>query len=126
VIAIFIGCWKRRETVTVFGDGSYERDYIYIADVVEAVLAALDGTHAGVFNIGTGIATSVNDLLAALSEVLGPPPGIRKAPARPAEVLRACVDPRKAAREGLWRPTTALAEGLRRTAVAEGRPSAGA
>jgi UDP-glucose 4-epimerase len=120
VIAIFIGCWKRGEPITVFGDGSYERDYVYIADVVESVLGALGGTHAGVYNIGTGVATSVNELVAALTSVLGPPPNIVKAPARPGEVLRGCVDPGKAAHEGLWRPKTALLEGLRRTAVAEG------
>ena len=120
MIAIFLGCWKRGEPVTLFGDGSYERDFVYVGDVVEAVLAALAGTHAGVFNIGTGVATSVNGLLSALSSILGPPPGVRHAPARPAEALRACVNPTKAAREGLWRPKTALAEGLRRTAAAEG------
>jgi UDP-glucose 4-epimerase len=120
VIAIFIGCWKRREPITVYGDGSYERDYVYVADVVESVLAALAGTHAGTFNIGTGVATSVNQLLASLSSVLGPPPGVHQAPARPAEVLRACVDPSKAARERLWHPRTTLAEGLRQTAAAEG------
>jgi UDP-glucose 4-epimerase len=120
VIAIFIGCWKRREPITVYGDGSYERDYVYVADVVESVLAALAGTHAGTFNIGTGIATSVNQLLASLSSVLGPPPGVHQAPARPAEVLRACVDPSKAGRERLWHPRTTLAEGLRQTAAAEG------
>jgi UDP-glucose 4-epimerase len=120
VIAIFIGCWKRREPITVFGDGSYERDYVYIADVVESVLGALAGMHAGVFNIGTGVATSVNDLVSALSKVLGPPAGVRKAPPRPAEVLRGCVDPARAAREGLWKPKTDLTQGLRRTAIAEG------
>jgi len=120
VIAIFIGSWKRGEPVTVFGDGSYERDYVYIADVVDAVLSALAGTHAGVFNIGTGVATSVNELLTALGSILGPSPGVRHAPARPAEVLRACVNASKAAREGLWQPKTTLAEGLRRTAAAEG------
>jgi UDP-glucose 4-epimerase len=120
VIAIFIGCWKRGEPITVFGDGSYERDYVYVADVVEAVLGALGGTHAGVYNIGTGVATSVNDLVSALSTVLGPAPSIVRAPARPGEVMRGCVDPAKAAHEGLWRPKTALSEGLRRTAVAEG------
>jgi UDP-glucose 4-epimerase len=120
VIAIFIGCWKRGEPITVFGDGSYERDYVYIADVVESVLAALAAPHAGVFNIGTGIATSVNTLVETLSSVLGRPPGVRKAPARPGEVLRGCVDPAKAAHEGLWRPKTQLAEGLRLTALAEG------
>lgn len=120
VIAIFIGCWKRREPITVFGDGSYERDYVYVADVVESVLTALAGKHTGVFNIGTGVATSVNELVAALTRVLGSPAGVRRAPARPAEVLRGCVDPAKAAREGLWHPKTDLADGLRQTAVAEG------
>ncbi|TMC44661.1 MAG: NAD-dependent epimerase/dehydratase family protein [Chloroflexi bacterium] len=120
VIAIFLGCWKRGEPLTMFGDGSYERDYVYIADVVEAVTTALGGTHAGTFNIGTGIATSVKQLLSSLSAILGPPPSIRAAPARPAEVLRACVNPTKAAREGLWHPKTALLEGLRLTAAAEG------
>jgi UDP-glucose 4-epimerase len=118
VVAIFIGAWKRGEPITVFGDGSYERDYVYVADVVEAVLGALGGTHAGTYNIGTGIATSVNDLVASLSSVLGPPPGIVIAPARAGEVLRGCVDPGKAAHEGLWRPKTALVDGLRLTALA--------
>src|SRR5207247_7360228 len=96
------------------------RYFVYDTYYVEAVLAALAGTHAVVFNIGTVIATSVNEVLSALSSILGPPPSVRQAPARPAEVLRACVNPTKAAREGLWRPATALAEGLRRTAAAEG------
>jgi UDP-glucose 4-epimerase len=120
VIAIFVGCWKRGEPITVFGDGSYERDYVYVADVVEAVASALAGTHAGVFNIGTGVATSVNQLVSELASLLGAPHGVRPALARPGEVLRGCVDPAKAAHEGLWRPRTTLREGLRLTAVAEG------
>jgi UDP-glucose 4-epimerase len=126
VIAIFIGCWKRGEQITLFGDGSYERDYVYVADVVESVLGALSGTHAGVYNIGTGVATSVNGLVSALTSVLGPPAAVRMAPARAGEVLRGCVDPGKAAHEGLWRPKTELLEGLRRTAVAEGALDASA
>jgi UDP-glucose 4-epimerase len=120
VIAIFVGCWKRREPITVFGDGSYERDFVYIGDVVDAILAALASKHRGVYNIGTGVATSVNKLVEAMTTLLGPPPGVRMAPARSGEVLRACVDPAKAARDGLWRPRTALADGLRMTAVSEG------
>jgi UDP-glucose 4-epimerase len=120
VVAIFLKCWKRREPITVFGDGSYERDYVYVSDVVEAVVAALTGKHRGVYNIGTGVATSVNALASTLASLLGPPPAIRRAPARPVEVLRVCVDPSKAARDGLWRPKTPLAEGLRLTARAEG------
>jgi UDP-glucose 4-epimerase len=120
VVAIFVGCWKRREPITLYGDGRYERDYVYIGDVAEAVLAALAGRHRGVYNIGTGVATSVNDLVARLTELLGPAPGIVHAPVRPAEVVRGCVDPSKARRERLWAPRTGLPEGLRLTARAEG------
>ena len=120
VVAIFIGCWKRGEPITVFGDGAYERDYVYVADVVEAVLAALGGKHRGIYNIGTGVATSVNELVIALTAVLGPPAGVRPAPPRAGEVLRGCVDPSKAARDRLWRSRTKLADGLRLTAAAEG------
>src|SRR5881296_1813125 len=117
---IFVGCWRRGEPITVYGDGRYQRDYVYIADVVEAVLAALGGKHHGVYNIGTGVATSVNELVSALTAVLGPPAGVRRAPPRAGEVLRACVDPSKAGRDRLWRSRTALADGLRLTALAEG------
>ena len=83
-------------------------------------MTALRSDHEGIYNIGTGVATSVKELVAALSLVLGPPPGIRHAPARAVEVRRVCVDPAKAARDKLWRPRTDLATGLREMAVAEG------
>ncbi len=116
VIAIFVGRWQNGEKLTVFGDGGAQRDYVYVGDVVDAVLAAFAGKWKGVYNIGTGVATSVNDLIAALSETLGPPAGISKAPERPGEVQRSCVDASKARRDGLWQPQTPLLEGLRRTA----------
>ena len=116
VIAIFIGQWRRGEKLVVFGDGTAQRDYIYVGDVADAVLASFAGTWNGIYNIGTGIATSVNDLIAALSEILGPPPGMTKAPERPGETQRSCVDASKAKREGLWQLRTSLLDGLRRTA----------
>jgi len=113
VIAIFLGRWRRGEKLVVFGDGTAQRDYLYVGDVVDAVRAALGAKWKGVYNIGTGVATSVNDLIAAMSEILGPSPGITKAPERPAEVQRSCVDASKAAVDGLWRPRTPLLDGLR-------------
>jgi UDP-glucose 4-epimerase len=116
VIAIFLGLWRRKEPLTIFGDGTAQRDYIYVSEVVDAALAAFAGTWTGVYNIGTGVATSVNELVSAMSEVLGPPPGIRHAPARPVEIQRSCVDASRAARGGLWRPKMDLREGLRLSA----------
>lgn len=116
VIAIFVGRWRKGEKLTVFGDGSAQRDYIYVGDVVDAVLAAFTGKWKGIYNIGTGVATSVNELIVALTEILGPPPGTTMAPERPGEVQRSCVDASRAKRDGLWELRTGLVEGLRRTA----------
>jgi UDP-glucose 4-epimerase len=118
VIAIFLGRWRRGEKLVVYGDGTAQRDYVYVGDVADAVLASLAGKWKGVYNIGSGVATSVNDLIAAITGILGPPPGVTKAPERTGETQRSCVDASKAKREGLWQLRTALIEGLRRTSSA--------
>jgi UDP-glucose 4-epimerase len=116
VVAIFLGRWRRGDKLIVYGDGTAQRDYLYVGDVVDAVLSAFAGNWKGMYNIGTGVATSVNDLIAALTEILGRPPGVTKAPERPAELQRSCLDASRAARDGLWQQRTTLVEGLRRTA----------
>jgi UDP-glucose 4-epimerase len=118
VIAIFLGRWRRGEKLVVFGDGTAQRDYVYVGDVADAVLASFAGKWKGVYNIGSGVATSVNDLIAALTGILGPPPGVTRAPERAGETQRSCVDATKAKRDGLWQLRTALIEGLRRTSSA--------
>ena len=118
VIAIFLGRWRRGDKLVVYGNGTAQRDYIYVGDVADAVLASFAGKWKGIYNIGSGVATSVNDLIAALTGILGPPPGVTKAPDRPGETQRSCVDASKAKSDGLWQLRTALIEGLRRTASA--------
>lgn len=118
VIAIFLGLWQRKAPLTVFGDGTAERDYIYVGDVVDAVVASFAGSWQGLFNIGTGVPTSVNDLIDRMTEVLGKPAGVHHAPPRPVEIQRSCIDAHKAAHTGLWRARTALVDGLRLTANA--------
>ena len=118
VIAIFAGCWRRGAPLTIYGDGTAERDYLYVADAVAAILAALDRKATGSYNIGTGVATSVNELVAAMTALLGPPAGITRAAEREGEIQRSCLDPSKAARDGLWRSSVSLADGMRRTVTA--------
>lgn len=118
VVAIFLARWRNAEPLVVFGDGTAQRDYIHVDDAARAVTSSFAGKWSGTYNIGSGVATSVNDLIAALTEILGPPPGITHAPERPAEIQRSCLDASKAERDGLWRQATPLAEGLRRTAAA--------
>ena len=118
VIAIFAGCWRRGDPLTIYGDGTAERDYLYVSDAVAAVLAGLDRTPTGSYNIGTGIATSVNDLVSGMSALLGPPKDVIRAAERPGEIQRSCLDSTRAVATGLWRPNVPLADGLKRTVAA--------
>ncbi len=116
VISIFLGRWRTRRPLTVYGAGTAERDYVHVADVADAVCAALDATASGVYNIGTGVATSVNALIELMTELLGPPVAVEHAPERPGEIQRSCLDASKAAADGLWRARISLREGIARTA----------
>ena len=115
VVAQFHGLWRSGKPLTVRGGGTMERDYVYAGDVADAVVAALRSELRGVYNIGTGVATSVSRLVALMTDVLGPPAGVRQVPALPGELQRNCLDAGKALRDGLWAPRTTLADGLRLT-----------
>ena len=114
VVAIFLGRLRAGEGVTIFGDGEQKRDFVYVGDVVEAVLAAL-GRDGGVFNVGTGEETSINELFAACARVAGSGTEAEHAPPRPGDVLRSVLDVSRAERELGWRPRSSLEEGLRAT-----------
>jgi UDP-glucose 4-epimerase len=116
VVAIFSGHLQSGEPPTVFGDGRQTRDYVYVGDVAEAVLAAGSSDVRGAFNIGRGQQTSVLDLVDALGAL---EPGAdftpEHAPARPGEAQRSCLDSSRAEQELGWRSATGLPDGLRVT-----------
>jgi UDP-glucose 4-epimerase len=114
VVAIFFGLLRSRRAPRIFGDGEQTRDYVYVGDVAQATLAAA-GQAGGVFNIGTGIETSVVDLFAACRTVAGVEAEAEHAPARAGELQRSVLDPSLAANVLGWRAETSLEEGLRAT-----------
>jgi UDP-glucose 4-epimerase len=114
VVAIFADRLRNGQGVTIYGDGEQTRDFIYVGDVVEAVLAAI-GRDGGVFNVGTGQETSVNELFDACGRAAGVDAKAEHAPARPGDVLRSVLDVSRAERELGWRPRWSLEEGLRTT-----------
>lgn len=116
VIAIFCGKLRGGGRPTVFGDGKQTRDYIYVGDVVSAMLAAAEAETSGPINIGTGIETDVLELVSALG-ALGDSGDFEPefAPPRTGEVQRISIDPGRAERELGWRAEMSLAEGLRVT-----------
>lgn len=114
VVAIFLGRLAAGEPCRIFGDGLQTRDYVFVADVVGATLAAA-GRAGGVFNVGTGVETSVLDLYELCRRVSGSEAVPEHAPARPGEARRSAVDPALAAAELGWRPRVSLEDGLRAT-----------
>jgi UDP-glucose 4-epimerase len=114
VVAIFLSRIREGRPATIFGDGRQTRDYVAVADVVRAFVAAV-GAEGGVFNVGTGIETSVLELWEACRETTGSDAEAVHEAARLGELGRSSVDPSRAARELGWRAELPLAEGLRRT-----------
>jgi UDP-glucose 4-epimerase len=120
VVAIFCGAAVEETPITIFGDGTQTRDYIYVADVVAAFRAAGRAAVDGVMNVSTGTETSVRDLADRLGLET------RFAPHRAGEVDRSCLDPTAAAERLGWRAEVPLADGLERTLRAVRRPAASA
>jgi UDP-glucose 4-epimerase len=115
VVAIFCGQVAHDDQPTIYGDGEQTRDYVFVGDIVEAFLAAIHYDSDGVFNVGTGIETSVLDLLDAVSAAAGRHIEPRFAPPRIGEVRRGALDPTRAADTLGWKATTALRDGVRIT-----------
>ena len=116
VIAIFCGRLLRGEPPTIYGDGTQTRDYIFVADLVRALLSAGEATAGGVVNIGTETETTVLELLRVLSAHHGPgAPEPRFEPARTGEIDRSCLDATLARDVLGWRASTPIADGLRQT-----------
>jgi UDP-glucose 4-epimerase len=115
VVAIFMGLLHDGGTPTIYGDGGQTRDYVYVGDVVAAMLAASRHNGGGVFNVGTGQETSVVELYDAVQRAAGVEREPRFAEARLGELQRSVLDISRAARELGWRPERSLDEGLAQT-----------
>jgi UDP-glucose 4-epimerase len=111
VVSIFIDRLRSSECITIYGDGQQTRDFVYVGDVVAAVLASI-GQPGSTFNVGTGTETSVNELFEACRRIAGIEVHAEHAPPKPGDALRSVLDVSRAERELGWRPRTALAEGL--------------
>ncbi len=115
-VATFLDRALRGETIQIWGDGSTVRDYIYARDVARAFCLAARYTGAPrVFNIGSGLGISVNELLATIEAVLGQTVRRRYVPGRPFDVPVNLLDISRAAEHLGWRPQYSFEEGLRRT-----------
>ena len=114
VVSIFLSHLLEGKAARIFGDGSQTRDYVYVGDVARAMLAATERS-GGVYNIGTGIETSVVELYERCQQASGITLAAEHAAARMGELQRSVLDCSLAATELGWRPELALTDGLRAT-----------
>jgi UDP-glucose 4-epimerase len=116
VVAIFSDHLHEGKVPKMFGHGKPTRDYVYVGDVVAALIAA-NGI-SGTFNIATGVETDVLTLWNVLKAAAGSDVEPQPADLRPGELKRSCLDTSLAERELGWRAAVAVEEGLQRTYAA--------
>ncbi len=114
VIAIFCGRMLKDQECTIYGDGKQLRDYVYVKDVAEVNLLALEKGDGEIFNVGTGEGTSVNELYKHLSEVFEFAKKAQYAPPRAGELFRSVLNCEKAHKLG-WEAKTNIRSGLEKT-----------
>ena len=114
MVAIFLERLAAGEETIIYGDGGQTRDFVYVGDVVQGLIAAA-GRDGGVFNVGTGDETTILDLHRVCAAVARAEREPRFEEARLGDVRRSVLDVSLAARELGWRPQVGLEDGLRLT-----------
>jgi UDP-glucose 4-epimerase len=114
VIAIFIGKMLRNEPVVINGDGEQQRDYVFVTDCARANLLTLNAP-SGIYNLGAGQGTTVNQLFTALGKMTGYQQKAVYGPAKLGETRFIYLNAAKANKEMAWQPFISLEEGLQHT-----------
>ncbi len=117
VVAHFLKQILSGEELVVYGDGQQVRDYVFVKDLCAGIHQALVAGKSGVFQLGTGIPTDLNELIALMQETIGDfgEASVRYEEARQGEILKTWCDISKARREFEFDPATTLTDGLRET-----------
>jgi UDP-glucose 4-epimerase len=117
VIAVFGNALIAGRPVTMYGDGTAARDYVYVDDVVDAFVRAgeVPLSVTGTYNIGTGRQTTVTEVHRMISSVLDESSPPRHAAARTGELHAIALDARSAEEDLGWKPAVGIAEGIERT-----------
>ena len=120
VIPIFISASGKNKTFTIYGDGSQTRDFVYVADVVSANLAALESDVCGIFNVGTSAAISIRELADTIVKLTGSRSRYVFEPPRPGDALTSTADISRIRAVLGWQPQWDLPAGLQHIIHASG------
>jgi UDP-glucose 4-epimerase len=115
VVAIFTGCMLKSEPVTINGSGQQERDFVFVGDCARANLLVAGQSPVGIYNLGWGIGTNINQIFNELKKIIHYPLEAKYGPAKAGETFKIYLNAQKAKDELGWQPTLSLEEGLRLT-----------
>jgi UDP-glucose 4-epimerase len=116
VVAIFTGQMLAGEQVVINGDGEQERDFVYVGDCAQANLLALTQENTnGIYNLGSELGTTVNEIFSCLAEITGYPKDPQYGPGKLGETRRIFLKAEKARETLHWAPKVSLEEGLQQT-----------
>ncbi|MCU0406003.1 MAG: NAD-dependent epimerase/dehydratase family protein [Ignavibacteriaceae bacterium] len=115
VVAIFTSKLLKNENPIINGDGKQTRDYVFVEDVVKANVVTLNSLSSNIYNIGTGIETSVNQLFEKLNNIAGSKAVEKHGPSPKGEQARSVITSDKLFNEFHWKPSVKIDEGLRKT-----------
>jgi UDP-glucose 4-epimerase len=115
VVSIFAGAMLKNEPVKIFGDGSQTRDFVFVADVVAANIAAMASEYVGAVNVGTGTEISVNALAETLKAATQSSSQVDHVEPKLGEVQGSCLDVGMAKEKLGWTPSVTLEQGIAQT-----------
>jgi UDP-glucose 4-epimerase len=115
VVASFIRKMLNNEQPIINGNGRQTRDFVFVDDVAQANLAVMGQDSQGVYNVGTGIETSINELYRILAGLTGSPYKEVHGPAKAGEQTRSVIDSSRLKQELGWESEVNLAAGLEKT-----------
>jgi len=116
VVAIFTGKMLAEEPVMINGDGEQTRDFVFVRDCARANYQAVTNDHqSGIYNIGWGRPTSINEIYSTLAQVINYSRSVTYGPAKVGETRHIYLDASKANRDLKWSPTITLEDGLKET-----------
>jgi len=115
VVAIFISKFLKSQKPIIYGTGQQTRDFVYVDDVIDALVLALAKPQSTILNIGSSQQTKIIDLLKLTAKLIHQKPEYIKKPKRPVEIEKSVFESKLATQKLGWQPKTSLATGLKQT-----------
>lgn len=115
VIGTFLSKALNKEHIEIWGDGGVVRDYIYVGDLARMCFKAIEGETCGVFNVGSGVGTSLREVLECIESVSGVSLPVEYKPARDFDIARVVLDITNVKRAFNWSPSVGLHQGIKST-----------